>query len=221
MPNPNQSLLIIEQKTYWPTQGTEPADELKIWVPRQKPPSAWWNWFSWATYKDIEALALFMQDHVMARDFQPGDFEFPDTDGAQLVTAGDNELPVAVFAADKAERIYLASRVVRPAGNTLVAIVWSTENAQAGKQAYLKLERKVTAVGDSRNGAVTALTSVEIDSDEDMGVNVTVFDLGELDQGDFIDLWLTVDGTHNSHTLTVPVYVHQIIQDFDPASGGN
>jgi len=167
--NPNAALLIINQQTYWPTEGTEPADVSKDWKPRQRPPSAWFDWFFRATYKDIEALALFMQEYGMTRGFGPGLFEFPGTTGAEIGFVGTNNLPVGYMAAGVERQLHIADRVVQPTGeDTLVKVVWSSPNTLASKDARLTVGYRETGAGDSRDGALTEITQVVGDSTTEM-----------------------------------------------------
>jgi len=219
MPNPNAALKILSQRTYWVAEGTEPADESKDWLVRQRPPSSWFDWWFYSTYKDIEELALYVQRFGVSREFSPGQFELPGDDAAHIAEVGTLKLPVAVFAAGVKRHLHIATRVAMPTTeDTVVKVVWSSPNTVASKDAYLKIEYQTTGAGESRNGATASQAVVAADSQNNLGQNETWINLGSLTQGEMLDIFLIVDATQASHTLTEPVYVHQIIVDPEPES---
>ena len=209
---------IISQRTYWATEGTRPADEQMDWVPRQKPPSAWFDWFMYSTYKDIEDLALFVQRFGMSRELGPSDFEMSGEEGAYIDAVGEHNVTAIVFAAGEKHTVHRATRVAKPDGShTWVKVVWGSGNIMAGKNAYFELSYKETAAGEQRVGSVYSTVIVASDSELSYGQNETWFDLGELHQGRSLDLWLTVDATQAGHTLGNDVCVFQVIVDPEEA----
>jgi hypothetical protein len=210
-------VLIINQRTHWTAEGTEPDESQQDWVPRQRPPSGWFDWFFYSTYKDIEALALFLQRFGVSREFGPGQFEMAGENGARVASVGTLNLPVVLFAQGETEQAHIASRVVVPSGvSTIVKVVWSTPASVGGQNAYLELKYKATQKGEARDGALNSKVVIAADSVVAYGQNETWFDLGALPQGAALDLFLVVDGTQGSHTITSDVCVHQMIIDPEP-----
>ena len=211
-------VLIIDQRTLWVAQGTRPSEESMDWVPRQRPPSDWFDWFFYSTFKDIEDLALFVQHYGMSREITPGQMEMTgEEDGAHIGSIGVLELPVVVYAAGKERKAHFTTRAIQAQNeDTTVMVVWSSSNTQAGMNAVLKIGYKVTEKGESRDGAISTVTKVVEDSVVAYGQNQTWFTLGALTPGAMLDVFVIVDGTNGSHTLNADVYVHQVIVDPEP-----
>lgn len=210
-------VLIINQRTHWTAQGTRPDDSQMDWVPRQRPPSGWFDWFFYSTYKDIEDLALFVQSYAMARELGPGQFEMGGENGARVAPVGDNDIPVIVYEVGKRQQAHVATRALAPEGKTTkVKVVWSTGSNAAGRDAYLEIKYKTTQKGEQRTGGMNSKVVIAADSNLPYGQNETWFDLGALPQGSMIDMFIVVDATQASHTVTNDVYVHQVIIDPEP-----
>ena len=208
---------IINQRTFWSAQGTRPDDSQMDWVPRQRPPSDWFDWFFYSTYKDIEDLALFIQHFGVSRELGPAAFEMAGGNGAYIGAVGDNDLPVIVYEQGKRQQAHTASRVAVPDGvDTWVKIVWSTPGNVAGRNAYIEIRYKTTRKGEQRTGGVNSKVVIAPDSNLPYGQNETWVNLGSLPQGAMLDLWVVVDATQASHTVTSDVYVHQVILDPEP-----
>lgn len=196
---------IFQQRTHWEDPGVERPEGSRYWSAAEEPPAEHFNWWFWSTYKDIEDLAKYVQDHGGAKFF-PADSLILLSEYSVEMEVLDSGIAVLLYPAETFNGAVLVTRTFKPSGSDHhVVLWWAPTAANSGESVVWQVKYAEVSENGTLNPTLSTMNQIVEAPTGDHIVRKTQFSIGNLTPGNLLVLWICRDGAHASDALACAV----------------
>lgn len=198
---------VLEQRTNWESEGVERPQGQRYWQPGEEPPAEHFNWWFWSTFKDIEDLAKWLDEHGVARFLRPDEFTLAGDPAAYMGLVGTTPLPSLVFPAGVVSSAMTMVRGLVPTDQEHYADVYWTCDVATENTTVLEVRYGELVEGSPVNVSLTTSQHIVGTGGAAYTLVKTTFVLQGITQGRPVVLWVVRNGLHPSDTIQSNVHV--------------
>ncbi len=193
---------IFNQRTHWEAEGVPRALGTRFWQPGEEPPASAFDWWFYSTYKDIEDLAFYLQEHAGAKLLTPEAFTLAGPDAARMGILTDAGVPALIYDDGVVGTAMVALKTSIPSGNSHIVTLWwtgLTANPRGDSVAW-NCRYGTVAVNASLNATLQHNVQVAPPHTNPLVLAKTTFEVPSPGAGYILLLWLCRDGESGMDT---------------------